>query len=739
MGDAADPSRSEPVLTGWLYRESNLLDGVCNARFAALQGRNLVTYREQDSIEPTKVWPLHSGCRLTPMTKKPFRIRPRHKSTLWTVAAGKHIRKDLYTFAIVWPSSHMFGRDDLRLCFEEEAEAEAWRKALEAVIRRLIYGRLGSNLNMTVSVAEALPESESLPHLRTSSTDGFEDAEDGDGLAFGAGQHELEDDLPCTTNGGGRGLSWYCSNKSWASLRRVNGVSVYQEEEGPGGQGGAYMVSTIVRSAPASVFKTLLGNGQKPFLQNTRVLETLDPQTHIIQGDLATSGYLPAVCTPREVVVQQTWRMDSDGTYIVLVQSTEHPSAPVAASSYVRARVVAAGFTIAPLQPQYVREGAPQESLVTMVVKLDLGGWLGDGTLLGTYAGPFVRPMREAFVEPMLMAITSLRDQVEQNRFVVKPFQMGLQSEPEAYQQASLLQRRLPKPTSMREEEGGAGPPAGPPEPLGAGEYEGANGVGGQPAGVSPVGAGPGESSGIGDGGGPPGDRGSCDPRYWSCPGAAGFHIRGANYLHDRKKIIADEPLFELASVDLVDLPKPMLHLAPHLPSVRDSKAPFLFVVQLMVPGPPHQALVISWEADYDPRQEAGEAGPSFDNVLTRFLEGDGPEADDRRNGVFKLIPSVVEGSWIIRQSVGNTPVILGRKLKTYYFKGANYIEVDVDIASSRAAGHVVGLVKPVTTSLVIDMAILLEGHKDDELPEHLLGTVRFSRLNMKTAAVPLP
>jgi hypothetical protein len=35
-------------------------------------------------------------------------------------------------------------------------------------------------------------------------------------------------------------------------------------------------------------------------------------------------------------------------------------------------------------------------------------------------------------------------------------------------------------------------------------------------------------------------------------------------------------------------------------------------------------------------------------------------------------------------------------------------------------------------------MAILLEGHKEDELPEHLLGTVRFARLNMKTASVDL-
>jgi hypothetical protein len=36
---------------------------------------------------------------------------------------------------------------------------------------------------------------------------------------------------------------------------------------------------------------------------------------------------------------------------------------------------------------------------------------------------------------------------------------------------------------------------------------------------------------------------------------------------------------------------------------------------------------------------------------------------------MFKLIPSVEQGSWIIRQSVGNTPVLLGNKLKTEYHR----------------------------------------------------------------------
>ncbi len=59
-----------------------------------------------------------------------------------------------------------------------------------------------------------------------------------------------------------------------------------------------------------------------------------------------------------------------------------------------------------------------------------------------------------------------------------------------------------------------------------------------------------------------------------------------------------------------------------------------------------------------------------------RFLEGEGKEADARRNKKFKLIPNIPQGSWIIRQSVGTTPVLLGQKLTTKYFKGPNYFEV---------------------------------------------------------------
>lgn len=87
-------------------------------------------------------------------------------------------------------------------------------------------------------------------------------------------------------------------------------------------------------------------------------------------------------------------------------------------------------------------------------------------------------------------------------------------------------------------------------------------------------------------------------------------------------------------------------------------------------------------------------------------MEGDGEEADRRRSTKFKLIPRVAQGSWVVRQSVGTTPVLLGQKLATRYFRGrspagTSYFEVDVDITSNTVANSVTRLVVNAITSLV--------------------------------------
>lgn len=116
--------------------------------------------------------------------------------------------------------------------------------------------------------------------------------------------------------------------------------------------------------------------------------------------------------------------------------------------------------------------------------------------------------------------------------------------------------------------------------------------------------------------------------------------------------------------------------------------------------------------------------------LLAAFLLGD----DEYRTSRFKLIPSVIEGPWIIKQSVGNKPVILGRKVTQRYFEGSGYLEVSVDIGSSAIASRVLSLVRDYSKNVVVEIAVLLQGENEAELPERLLGSVRFNRVDWALA-----
>jgi hypothetical protein len=61
---------------------------------------------------------------------------------------------------------------------------------------------------------------------------------------------------------------------------------------------------------------------------------------------------------------------------------------------------------------------------------------------------------------------------------------------------------------------------------------------------------------------------------------------------------------------------------------------------------------------------------------------------------------------------VGSTPVIMGKKLRTTYHKGANYIETDVDISNSKVRG----IIMPQSNEVVFH--IQLEGPWNNHAPE---------------------
>ena len=83
---------------------------------------------------------------------------------------------------------------------------------------------------------------------------------------------------------------------------------------------------------------------------------------------------------------------------------------------------------------------------------------------------------------------------------------------------------------------------------------------------------------------------------------------------------------------------------------------------------------------------------------------------------------------------MGNTPAILGKKIRIAYHRGSNYVELDFDIASSAMAANIVRLVSGATKTVVVDMAFLNEGHSEEELPEQLIGILRLKKLNLGMA-----
>lgn len=260
------------------------------------------------------------------------------------------------------------------------------------------------------------------------------------------------------------------------------------------------------------------------------------------------------------------------------------------------------------------------------------------------------------------------------------------------------------------------------------------------------------------------GQYGCTDREFWSYPGFDYLKIRGESYLEDRVKVRAEKPVFELYSSDLVNSERVLLNIAKDLPSVQYCDAPYALVLNLVFPNRPLQNLVTTWTCPVDPTEHKVEdlvamacfgeresvgAGPpagqtaadakslrAFFKNFKEWVQGDAPADDERRNKKFKLIPRIARGSWVIKQAVGTTPVLLGQKLETRYFRGrtargCNYFEVDVDITSNPVANNITRLVVNSITSLVVDLAPLIEGQDSDELPERLIGSVRYNHLDL--------
>lgn len=73
----------------------------------------------------------------------------------------------------------------------------------------------------------------------------------------------------------------------------------------------------------------------------------------------------------------------------------------------------------------------------------------------------------------------------------------------------------------------------------------------------------------------------------------------------------------------------------------------------------------------------------------------------------------------------GSNAAKLAEAVKLSYFRGPDYFEVDADIVGSAVARRILSVVRSATSTLVLDLALVIEGVDGDELPERILGAVR--------------
>ncbi|KAK2993113.1 hypothetical protein RJ640_021785 [Escallonia rubra] len=215
----------------------------------------------------------------------------------------------------------------------------------------------------------------------------------------------------------------------------------------------------------------------------------------------------------------------------------------------------------------------------------------------------------------------------------------------------------------------------------------------------------------------------SCNlPCSWIAADPSSFLIRGENYLEDRQKIKAKGTLMEMVAADWLRSDKREDDLGGRPGGIVQKFAAqggpeFFFIVNIQVPGTTTYSLALYYMMK-TPLKEAP--------LLERFVNED----DTYRNSRFKLIPYISKGSWIVKQSVGKKACLVGQALEINYFRGKNYLELGIDVGSSTVARGVVSLVLGYLNNLVIEMAFLIQGNTQEELPEFLLGTCRLNHLD---------
>ncbi|KAH8499681.1 hypothetical protein H0E87_015059 [Populus deltoides] len=502
------------------------------------------------------------------------------------------------------------------------------------------------------------------------------------------------------------------SIKHWRLLKCQNGLRIFEELTESDyllrSCSQAMKAVGIVKATCEEIFELVMSMDATRFewdstFQNGSLVEEVDGHTAILYHRLQL-GWFPKFVWPRDLCYVRYWRRNDDGSYVVLFRSREHENC-VPQSGYVRAHVESGGFSISPLKP---RNGRPRTQVLHLM-QIDLKGW-GVGyipsfqqhcllEMLNNIAGlrewcaqrderdahtriPAIANMTSGYVSPQKIVSSAPMDEYSDEDEEFQITEEEEENNPTQHKNNSKRTVLEKQPVDQIDLSCFSGN-------LCRDDHDNAH---------------------------------DC----WQISAGDNFRVRSKHFFHDKSKVPAGKHLMDLVAVDWFKDTKRMDHVARHRGSaaqVASEKGLFSVVFNLQVPGSTHYSMVFYFVTK--------ELVPG--SLLQRFVDGD----DEFRNSRFKLLPSVLQGSWIMRQSVGSTPCLLGKAVDCNYIRGPKYLEVDVDIGSSAVASGVLWLIMGASPTLVVDMAFLVQANTTEELPERLIGAVRVSHIELSSAMVP--
>ncbi|XP_040384014.1 protein ENHANCED DISEASE RESISTANCE 2-like isoform X1 [Oryza brachyantha] len=516
------------------------------------------------------------------------------------------------------------------------------------------------------------------------------------------------------------------SRRHWRLVRCQNGLRIFEELQDVDylarSCSRAMKAVGVVEASCEAIFQLVMSMDTTRYewdcsFQYGSLVEEVDGHTAILYHRLQLDWFSMFVW-PRDLCYVRYWRRNDDGSYVVLFQSREHPNCG-AQPGFVRAHIESGGFNISPLKSRNGRI----RTQVQHLMQIDLKGW-GVG---------YVPSFQQHCLLHMLNSVAGLREwfsQSDESLILPRIPVMANMAPPVSSKkgrtaQDNTMQASLPmdqsKQSTMLDEESDEDE-----DPIAESETS----THGPNAGVKLPVLDEEDSDQI-DASEFSGNlhRNDNDNARdcWRTSDGNNFRVRSKTFIYDKSKIPAGKPIMKLVAVDWFRDVKRMDHVARRkgcAVQVAAEKGLFALAINLQVPGTTNYSMVFYFVTK--------KLIPN--SLLQRFVDGD----DEFRNSRFKLIPSVPKGSWIVRQSVGSTPCLLGKAVDITYIRGENYLEIDVDIGSSTVANGVLGLVCGVITTLVVDMAFLVQGNTYEELPERLIGAVRVSHIELKSAIVPV-